>query len=418
MTEQEKEERRIQLIQNKKNRKERSEQEWQKKRQRIAFTVMILLVLAGLSHSFWDRSFHTFEEITSTPNSGANYTQFIAYQDGYLKYSQDGISCLTQAEKVLWTEAYNMSNPAISVEGEYAAVADLEGNEVLLFDEGGKVGEYSMPYPVKKVQVASQGVFCVVLEEGTDNYIRLYNKEGSLLADIKSKLESNGYPLAVAISSDGKKMVASYYCVDGIDSKNVLSFYNFGEGGKGQSGNLVGTYQFDHTFIPKIEFMDDRTVCAVGDDQTIFYQMKDKPKKVKTLSFNKEIKSVFSNHQYIGYIFENDSEGVEAGTEQPYQMMIYNKSGHLKASIGRNKLYESVKWGENVIISYTGSECSLLRMNGTEFFCQNLGDNIVDVLPTAKRTEYMVIYSDRSTRIKLKNKIQLKTEKTEQEEES
>ena len=76
------------------------------------------------------------------------------------------------------------------------------------------------------------------------------------------------------------------------------------------------------------------------------------------------------------------------------------------------------KWGENVIISYTGSECSLLRMNGTEFFCQNLGDNIVDVLPTAKRTEYMVIYSDRSTRIKLKNKIQLKTEKTEQEEES
>jgi hypothetical protein len=42
--------------------------------------------------------------------------------------------------------------------------------------------------------------------------------------------------MSVALSSDASKLAASYYRVDGIDSQNIISFYNFGEGGKGQAG--------------------------------------------------------------------------------------------------------------------------------------------------------------------------------------
>lgn len=419
MTELEKEKRRIQIIEDRKNREEYVRQRRQRRDRRIAAGLIIFFVITAFAYSFWNRKFQTYEELTSTPNSEANYTQIAVYRDGYMKYSKDGISCLDSKEQILWTEAYNMEKPFISVADNYAVVADLEGNEVQLYDENGKVGDYSMPYPLKRVQAADQGVFCVVLEGDGANYIRLYNREGKILTDIKTQIENNGYPLAVAISSDGQKMAASFYCVDGINSKNVLSFYNFGEGGKGQSGNLVGTYQFEQTLIPKVEFMDDETVCAIGDNQTILYHMKDKPKKIRQIEFEKEIKSVFSSNQYIGYICENEEDDVQAGKVKPYQVMIYNKNGRLKESFGWEKLYETVELKKNILFCYTGSECAFVRINGIEFFHQDMGQNIVNILPTSNRKEMVIVYSTRSVRIRLKNSFHTsEVEETEENQDS
>lgn len=406
MTEKEKEKRRIEIIKNRENRKEYQEEQRRDRDRKIAIAVAILFAVVAIVYSFWNRSFNAYEELTSTPNSAANDTQFANYGDGYMKYSKDGISCLDSQEQILWTEAYNMERPFISIEGEYVVVADLQGNEVQIYNQEGKVGDCSMPYPIKSIQAATQGVFCVVLEEDSANYIRLYNREGKLLTDIKTQIESNGYPLDVAISSDGKKMAASFYCIDGINAKNVVSFYNFGEGGKGQSGNLVGTYQFEETLIPKIEFMDDETVCVVGDNQTIFYRMKDKPKKIRQINFDGEIKSVFSNEEYMGYICENPEEEVEAGRIKPYQMMLYNKKGRLAESFERDKLYETVKLQGNIITCYSGSECSLIYTNGIEFFSQDMGQNIMNILPTRNRKHLLMVYSDRSAKIAMKNKMQ------------
>jgi hypothetical protein len=418
MTDMEKEETKIQLVQE----KERSEEDIlarsQKKERRIVAAILILLTVAAFVYSFWNRKFQTYEELTSTPNSDANATRIASYQDGYMKYSQDGISYLNSKEKIQWTEAYSMTNPSLSVKGEYAVIADIDGNEVQLYDKNGKIGDYSMPYLLKSVQVASQGVFCVVLEGNDANYIRLYDQEGNILADIKTQIENNGYPLAVAISSDGTKLAASFCCIDGINSKNVLSFYNFGEGGKGQSGNLVGTYQFDDTLIPKLEFMDDETVCAIGDNQTILYRMKEKPKKIKQINFEQEIKSVFSSDKYIGYLCENDEEKVEQGKAEPYQLLIYNKNGRLKKSYGWDTLYENMIFQDDVLYCYTGSVCSVMRLNGTEFFHQDMGQNIVNILPTNNRRELFFVYNSRSSRVRLKNSLKLKFTKEAEETET
>lgn len=405
MTEKEKEKRKIEIIKTREDRKEYAEEQRRNRDRKIAIAVSVLFAVVAVVYSFWNRSFNSYEELTSTPNAAANDTQFARYGKGYMKYSKDGISCLDDKEQILWTEAYNMQKPFISIEGEYVVVADLEGNEIQIYNQEGKVGKCSMPYPIKSVRAAAQGVFCVVLEEDDANYIRLYNRDGKLLTDVKTQIESNGYPLDVAISSDGKKMAASFYCIDGITAKNIVSFYNFGEGGKGQSGNLVGTYQFEDTLIPKVEFMDDETVCVVGDNQTIFYHMKDKPKKIRQIDFEGEIKSVFSNAEYIGYICENPEEDVAAGRMQPYQMMLYNKKGRLVKSFEREKLYETVKLQGNIITCYSGSECSLIYDNGIEFFVQDMGQNIINILPTRNRKQLLFVYSDRSVRISMKNEM-------------
>ena len=395
----------IQVIENKKSREELQEERRIRRNRRNAIFIAATLVLTAMIYSFYDRSFNACEEMTRIPNSNTNLTQFESFKNGYLKYSRDGISYMDHSGKIIWTEAFNMEKPMISVRGDYAALADLEGNEVKIFNDSGRAGGALMPYPIRSVQVAEQGVFCVVLEGKEFNYIRLYDKEGKNLTEIRTQIQDNGYPMSVAISSDGEKMVASFYCIEGISSKNIISFYHFGEGGKGQHGNLVGTYQLENTLIPKVEFMDDESVCAVGDNMTIFYKMDHKPVKVREVKFDEEIKSVFSNEKYVGYIYENDPVDVENRKKEPYQVELYNKKGKLKKSFGKTKIYDHVKIQDNVIFSYVGSRCSMTRTNGTEFFDKDMGENIFNILKTEKQYEYIFVYQDHSARVKLKNSL-------------
>lgn len=389
---------------------EAQEQRKVEKNRKIGYSIIVILMLVALVIAYQTRSFNIYEELTSTPSSEGTKVHFAVYGKGYLKYSKDGISYLNQKEKLIWTEAYTMEEPTISIKDDYAVLADLSGNGVHLYNEDGKVGDYSMSYPIQKIFAAEQGVFCVLLDGENANYIQLYDKKGTMLAEIKTQIENSGkgYPLDLAISPDGSKMAVSLYRVEGIDSKNTLAFYNFGDGGKGQDGNLVGTYDFEDTLIPKVEFMGDDIVYAVGSDKTIIYKMKEKPKKMKELTFDSEILSVFSDEDYVGYICQNNEDEVLSGEKKLYQTYIYNKKGKLVESFDKEELHDTVSLVDHVLISYSAGTCVMERMNGKEIFRQDMGENIVDILPTSKAKEFLFVYGSRSSRIRLKNTLKEK----------
>lgn len=388
------------------------------KNRKIGYGILVLCMVLGVFLMYWNRSFNTYEELTSVPSSEGTNVQYALYGKGYLKYSKDGISYLNQSEKLIWTEAYTMEEPSISIKEEYAVLADLAGNDVHLYNEEGKIGDYSMSYPIRRVLAAKKGVFCVVLDGDDGTYIRLYDKKGTILAEIKTQIENSGkgYPLDLAISSDGSKMVVSLYRVEGIDSKNTLAFYNFGEGGKGQDGNLVGTYDLEDTLVPKVEFMGDDVVYAVGSDKTIIYKMKEKPKKWKEIEFDTEILSVFSNEDYMGYICENEEEAVLSGEKQLYQTYLYNKKGKLVRSFDKDELHDKVQLTNHVIISYSAGTCVMEKLDGKEIFRQDMGENILEILPTNKTKEFLFVYASRNSRIRLKNTMKQEESEIEIEE--
>lgn len=368
-------------------------------------SLAVILVIFSLIIAYGNRFFNSYEEISYTQNTEGNGTRFAVFSDGYLKYSKDGISYLNQKEQVQWTEAFTMGKPHVVVNKQYAAAVDLDGNLVQLYNRSGKMGEYAMSYPVKKILLAEQGVFCVVLDGTNENYIRLYDTKGTLLAEIKTKIENNGYPMAVAMSSDASKLVASYYRVDGIDSQNIISFYNFGEGGKGVSGNLVGTYQLDNMLIPKISFTDENTVYVIGDERMLVYDVKNTPKQKKEIIYPAKLINIFSNEKYVGFTCENPIEEVEAKKAETYEIYIYNKNGSMLKHFGTDTVYDSVKLIDNVIAGFTGTVCHMVRVNGTEAFLCDMGKNIIDILPSDTGTEFLFVYSESSARIRLKNKI-------------
>lgn len=378
-----------------------------KKRSRkpLAFIkyIILLLILAavglGVYIFFNSLTYNTFETLSSVETTDVNTVTYKPYLDNVVKYSKDGISYISKNGQIKWTVSYAMKMPEVSIDGEYVAVADLNGNIVIILDSNGKVSENTMSNNVCDIDVASQGVFAVILEDTETNYINLYDKNGEPIVEKKTTINKSGYPLDITLSDDGKKLFTSYIYLDGATVKNGLAAYNFGSVGQNENADgLMGGYTFDDTFVPKVEFLNNDTVCAFGDNKFVIYTMKEKPSEKKTIEFKTEIKSIFFSDEYIGAVISNDS----SEDSSHYVMNIYNLSGKLILSKSFDVAYTNIKIVGDEIIVLGDTECKIYNMNGKIKFESGFGTKLIDVVPNGKIHEYIVTTENSTDIIKIK----------------
>lgn len=365
--------------------------------------VAVILIIVGY-FIITRRTYNDYEVLNVTEIDDATSMEYEEYMDNLIKYSKDGISYINKNGETVWVESYAMKMPKAAVEGEYVAVGDLNGNEVHLFNAEGRINSITTPYTIRDIDVASQGVFAVVLDGDSENLINLYDKNGEEIATIRTTIDNSGYPVDITLSEDGKKLFTSYIYLDGVNVVNSLGAYNFGTVGQNENAErLMGVYNFDDTIIPKVEFLDNNTICAFGDNQLLFYTMKEKPSEKAKVEFDAEIKSIFYNSKYVGVILKNEDEDAEAR----YTLEVYNTNGHRELSKEFTIAYNIVKATEDEIIIIGDSECRIFDFNGNLKFSYSFNGRVLDVIPTNKRLEYIVVY-DSSTEL-----IRLKTTKEE-----
>ena len=363
----------------------------------IIFAILLCLFLGGYV-IYCNRYYKEYQVLATTEKKDASTMYYMPFHGKLLKYSKDGISYLNSKGEGIWTESFTMKQPKAVVCEDYVVVADLNGNSYYLFDEKGKVGKNTTPYPICNVKVASQGVVAVVLEESKENYIKLYNKSGKELVDVKTSMEQSGYPLDIAVSSDGTKLVVSYVALDGTSVKYSVGFYNFSKVGQNSVDRLVGGTEFGDTIVPKVEFVNNNVVCAYGDDKLVIYNMKQKPSERATIKVKAEINSVFSNEKYVGFVTNNTTD-LEKGK---YQLYVYNLSGRKVLEKTLNIDYNTIRVTKNEIILVGDMECYIYNFKGKERFHHKFGKNVQDMIPTENGREYMVVFEDATEYIRLK----------------
>ena len=47
-----------------------------------------------------------------------------------IRYTKDGASYIDGAGKTVWTQSFEMKTPVINVNGDYAVIADQQGNQL------------------------------------------------------------------------------------------------------------------------------------------------------------------------------------------------------------------------------------------------------------------------------------------------
>ena len=162
---------------------------------------------------------------------------FVAYQnfgDNVLRYSKDGASYIDASGKDIWIEAYEMRSPITVVNGDYAAIADQQGNSIYIFSKSGLQGIATTILPVTKITISAKGLVAAILEDKSASYIYFYRKDGTeFKLFIRGLLNGEmGYPLDISLSPDGTMLMGSFTYLKGGELKNRVAFYNFSEVGK------------------------------------------------------------------------------------------------------------------------------------------------------------------------------------------
>ena len=147
---------------------------------------------------------------TSKNVSDSSFVKFAMFGDNMIKYTKDGASYIDASGKTIWTQSYEMKTPIININGDYAVIADQQGNEMYICNKEGCTGTAKTQLPITKAAVSARGVTAAVVEDSTASYIFYFKKDGeSLGINIKMLLSGDGYPVDIALSPDGKQIAMS-----------------------------------------------------------------------------------------------------------------------------------------------------------------------------------------------------------------
>lgn len=377
----------------------------------IVAVLAIFIVVYVMLH----KTYHGYRVLVHNDTNYENTAGYLQFGGNLLKYTPDGVSYINTNGDTVWTAGVDMKMPMAVSSGDYAVVADMSGNSIFLFNKDGQVSNQTMPYTICDVDVSNQGCIAVVLESDKTNYINCYDKSGDIIYEIQTTIDKSGYPLDIAISNDGQKLVTSYIHIVGNQVENELATYNFGVVGQNANADrLVGEYTYADEIVSQVEFTDNDTIVAFGTKSITIYTMKEKPAVKKTIKYSGELMSVFSNKKYIGYV----QNVMQEGTSTPrYKVTVYNLRGNKEFTGYIEFDYDAIYAADNEIIFSGGSNCKIFRKNGSVKFDGTLAGNVISVTPTGSHLEYVVVYDTATEIIKIKSEAGKKKQTTEEPEE-
>ncbi len=378
----------------------------------MGLAALVLLFIGG--YFYWNRTFNEYEADSKVERTDETAMEYVSFQGGFIKYNVDGITFEDRTGTIVWTEAFTMTSPKVVNCGEYAAITDVGNNQYTLYNASRKIISVTTDYPITDIQVAEQGLVAVVLEEEKVNYIVAYDRSGQKCVEIKTTISKNGYPMSIALSMDGKKLVASYVTIESSQVESALTFYNFGDVGKNEVDRQVGYKKFENQLFPKMAFVNNDTICAFGDTSLLIYSMKQKPEEVANKKLKDKAKSIFFNEEYVGYVSrKDDSKKSDKGNydeltreaeenDITYVMHAFNLNGREVLTQDIKFAYTNIHSTKDEIIILSDNRCEIYKYNGFEKFKHNFDDGISDLFPTNRRNHYVLITKDATQMIHLK----------------
>lgn len=384
---------------------EYDERQSQKRRSIGAIIIMVVLALcAGIVFLFLNQKknaayaeWEAMEYNKTVPGAKTLLTDA-----GVISYNGEGAVCYDTDADTVWQIAYSMRNSVGACSGDYAIFGDCGENGITITDGTGISYTYSVSGEIDMVDISENGVAAVMVDYNETDRIYLFDISGNLLLDIQTSVKKAGFPITMAISPDGRKLVTSYLEV-GEEQKTSLTFYNFGDVGQSYIDKIVGNYYFENKVIPDIRFIGTDRVCAVWSDGVIMYKILEVPEEIKTINEPAGYVGVVSDEKYIAFAKERPGGGTD--------ITVYDRNGEKAGEIQTSGGYDNLYIGKDEVILMTGSTCVIYTVAGAEKFRTSLDAPIREMVATNDPATYLVLYSEAVGRIRLKTMKEIEAEK-------
>lgn len=319
---------------------------------------VILGVVFAVYNNIQGQVYTGYTVISATPKEQYDTSTNLSFGKGFLTYSKDGISYTDSKGNAMWNKTYEMQNPMIRVKDGRVAVSDYNGHIIYSIAETGESVEIDTNLPIRELAVSESGMVAAVLEDTSITWINMYNSMGEKVAYLKTTMQKSGYPLAIALSPDGKLLAVSYLSVESGAMKSSVAFYNFSSVGQNFVDNFASGADYADAVIPYINFMDSDTAFAVADNRLVFYSGDQRPKSIADVLLDEEIQSIFYNETNVGLVY------VDTTGQGKYRMDIYGTNGLITQTIYMDMDYKDIIiWKDNVLI-YNETQCLLVGKDG------------------------------------------------------
>lgn len=363
--------------------------------------LMFVIIVITIVLMVLNRQFNNYEVIKSNERKDTAAAAYYPYKNGVLRLSRDGIMAMDGSGAQLFNGMFQMKDPVMDEMGNYVVIYDRGSKNLEIMNGSGKMVAVNITSPIIKAEVANQGVVAVLMDGGDENYLDFYTFEGNgsnPILKIRTLTETDGYPVDIALSEDGSRLVTSYVAVNNGNMQSKLTFQNFGEVGENYTDKIVGAENMGQTLIGDVEFINTNTVCAFGDDKFLIYNMDKLPELVHEEPLTKEVKTIFYSKEYIGLVLLNN------GGETKYELAIYDLKGNKVLSKNTNLEYSKIHISGNEIIMYSGSEWYIFTIDGKQKFYYKFNEEIVDVFPGKGLHKYIIVKSNSIDDVKLTEK--------------
>lgn len=352
----------------------------------VVLSALAVAILLGWYIFNKTRVYTDYTVKSDLERNDADTAIYIPYDKGnVIKYSQDGAEAFDGKNNAIWNITFEMQKPQIVTNGEWVALGDFKGNRIYVVNKNGISSQIDTKYPVSSFCIAGQGVVAAVLEGDEQMKINIYSPGGDLLVEMKCTMANSGYPIDMAISNDGMKLGVSYVRLDNGKLKSSVAFYNFGEVGKNEIDNYVSGYDYVDTVVPKIEFLNNDTAFALGDNRLVIYKGSQKPVSAYDTFVNEEIKSVYYGENKIALVFR-DTEG--KGT---YRVDVYDDKGNIKLRQYFDLEYTDMVLTRDCLIMYNDKKCQMYRMGGQMKFDGIFEESVMLLVPSDALSKWTLV---------------------------
>lgn len=378
-----------------------------KTRRKVMLAVMAIILMIA-AYFIYDRVrvYHSYGIDWEFSNEDSNSLQYISFGDSLLQYSKNGASYISQKGDIIWTATYEMKHPKAYVQGDYVAIADINGTTIAIISkEKGLESTITNSYPISKIDIAKQGMVAVVGEASEVSYINYYQKDGTPLdIEIKTPLATMGYPLSMSLSPSGTQLVVSYLYVSGGIMKNKVVFYNMDEIGESYTDRLVGGFEHyaeTNTMVGIVEFINENTAVAYGDNKLTIYSLerRDQPSIVTEIEYatqeeQLQVESICSDSNRIGIVFVNSNDEKE--------LRVYNTKGKLQFKKTLDIVYDEIFMVNDFVVVYNTEKCTILNSDGSIKYNNEFEGGISKMIPTNSRSQFILITGNKVFGIHLK----------------
>lgn len=372
---------------------------WYDPRKRKAYCAaavagLVFLVIFGFSYY---NGHHLFQDYVVTHTSESLDIVGTRYQklgDSIVKYSPDGIFCVSSRNEAKWSAAYSMQAPVVDVCEETMVIAEQQGTQVYVLNEKGLLGNFKTSLPILKTHVSAQGVVALVLGDGEVTWINLYSATGEEIVSVRTTVKDSGYPLDIALTPNASKMMVSYLGVSQGTLSSRIAFYDFSSAGSVE-GHLTGTLDYGGRVFPEVYYADASTPVALSDNGFVVFRSGDEPVERKSVTFETEIVSSFHDKDYVGFVFENEAEDCQ------YRMELYQYGGKKVMDADFDGEYTEVKMDRGEILLYDAKYCTVFTASGTRRFTSDYEKQVAYFARLPGFRKYLVVTNDSMDHIRI-----------------